>query len=434
VERLEGAVAVLPSAPQQTRSNDTHFPYRQDNDFYYLTGFAEPQSVAVIAPGRPEGEFVLFVRARDPERETWDGRRAGVEGARCDYGADQTFTIDELATRLPVLLEPYDEMVLPSGRNAELERAVLEARARTLQSRPRRGTGPVTLREGGAVLSEMRLRKEEPELVRLRRACAITCEGLAAAMKQVRPGMGEHEVEALLGYVYRARGGMGPGYGHIVAGGANATILHYEENRDLLRDGDLLLIDSGCEFDYYTADVTRTFPIGRTFSREQRAIYDVVLEAHREALAAVGPGKPFDAAHQTATTVIARGLVRLGILKGEPEELVAHGACKPFFMHRTGHWLGMDVHDCGTYVVGGTSRTLEPGMVLTVEPGLYFGEWCGDVDPKWRGIGVRIEDDVLVTAKGNENLTAACPVDPVEIEKLRAVGDKASPLEAIALS
>ena len=420
LERLPGAALLLTSAPEQVRSNDTHFRFRQDNDFYWLTGFPEPQSVAVLTPGRTEAPYHLFVRPRDPERETWDGRRSGVEGAARDHGASASYAIDELAAKLPSLLESVDVLYFNLGRHPEIDRLVLDTVARLKASRARRGTSPVEIRDANAFLADFRLRKTAPELDRLRRACAITGLAHEAAMRAVRPGMFEYEIEAVLDYEFRKHGGMGPGYDHIVAGGRNATILHYTENRDVLADGDVLLIDAGAEYDYYCADVTRTFPVGAAFTPEQRTIYDIVLAAQKAGIAEVKPGRPYEAAHDAALRVLVEGLIRIGVLKGSVDERVADGSYKPFYMHRTGHWLGMDVHDVGLYTVDGRSRPLEPGMVLTVEPGLYFGEWCGPVDARWRGIGVRIEDDVAVTETGNEVLSAACVKEPDAIEALRA--------------
>lgn len=420
LERLPGAALLLTAAPEQVRSNDTHFRYRQDNDFYYLTGFPEPRSFAVLTPGRTEAPYHLFVRPRDPERETWDGKRAGVEGAARDYRAGATYAIDELATKLPVLLETVDVVYFNLGRSPEMDRMLLDTVARLKATRARRGTGPIEIRDANAFLADFRLRKSAAELDRLRRACAITGEGHTAAMRATRAGMFEYEIEAVLDYTFRTHGAMGPGYDHIVAGGKNATILHYTENTDRLADGDVLLIDAGCEYDYYCADVTRTFPVGAAFTREQRAIYDIVLAAQKAAIAEVKPGKTFEAAHEASLKTLVEGLIRLGILSGTVDERVADGAYKPFFMHRTGHWLGMDVHDVGLYVDDGRSRRLEPGMVLTVEPGLYFGEWCGSVDERWKGIGVRIEDDIAVTETGSEVLSANSVKEPDEIEALRA--------------
>jgi Xaa-Pro aminopeptidase len=417
--RVSAAAVLLVSAPRAIRSNDDHYPYRQDSDFHYLTGFDEPEAVALLLPGENRPRYLLFVRPRDPVRETWDGRRSGVEGAVSVHGADEAFPIGELGERLPLLLEGIDTVYLPFGRDDELAAAVRAAVRRARAGRQRRGTGPVAVRDSAAEIGEARLVKSPFEIDLLRRACAITCEAHELVMRSIRPGERERDAEAILDYAMRRRGASDRGYPHIVAGGANATILHYNENQDTLSDGDLLLIDAGAECELYSADVTRTFPVGRAFTREQRTLYDLVLSAQKEALSEIAPGRPFDAYHKRALRVLTAGLVELGILAGEVDELIEKEAFKPFYMHRTGHWLGLDVHDAGLYTVAGAPRPLEPGMVLTVEPGLYFGEWCGEVDSRWKGIGVRIEDDVLVTEQGYENLTAACPKEPAELERRR---------------
>jgi Xaa-Pro aminopeptidase len=419
VEQIGKAVAVLPAPPEALRNGDNEYRFRQDSDLLYLTGFAEPESVAVLFPGEAGPRFVLFVRPRDPERETWVGRRAGVEGAVRDFGAAEAYPIGELAQRLPALLEGFDVLYYGLGRNPAVDRTVLDTVLTLKKTRPRRGTSPVEIRDPSLPLGETRLLKEAPELTRMRRACQISAEAHVESLRAARPGMREFELEAILDYAFRARGASGAGYGTIVAGGANATILHYVENCDPLRDGDLLLVDAGCEFDAYCGDITRTFPVGAAFTRDQRAVYDVVLAAEQAAIAEVGPGKPFDAAHNRAVEILTQGLIDLGVLKGPLADRIADNGYKPFYMHRTSHWLGLDVHDAGLYVAGGQARVLEPGMILTIEPGLYFGDYCGEVDPRWRGIGIRVEDDVLVTATGCENLTAACPKEPAELEALR---------------
>ena len=421
-EHLGDAAALLPTAPECVRSNDTSFTFRPDNDFFYLTGFPEPEAVAVLLPPGAAHRYVLFVRAKNPERETWDGRRAGVEGAVSHYGADVAYPIEELRERLPQLLESVDTLHFAIGRNQEIVPIVLDVLNGLKRTRPRRGTGPISLRDPGAWLAEQRLIKTRPELDRLRRACDITAEAHELAMRITKPEMWEYQVEATLDYVFRSRGGSGWGYPHIVAGGENATILHYTENESQLRDGELLLIDAGAEFECYSADVTRTFPVGTRFTDEQRKVYDIVLRAHQESMQLVRPGNRFADIHDHALKVLTAGLVELGILGGNVEELIAEKKYEPYYMHRTGHWLGLDVHDAGLYTVDGESRVLEPGMVLTVEPGLYFGDYAGEVDARWKGIGVRVEDDVLVTETGFENLTEACPVEPSAIESLCAEG------------
>jgi Xaa-Pro aminopeptidase len=421
LERLGGGVVVLRSNPEQTRSNDTEFPFRQDSDFHYLTGFDEPDAVAVITDAHAEHRFVLFVRPRDPEKEVWNGRRAGVEGATKTYGADAAFDVAELDAKLPGYLEGAKTLWFTPGLdaafNARLER-LLETQRR---SRPKTGKGPLVRTETGALVHPMRLLKAAEEIELLARACNVTAEAHNAALAQTRPGMFEYEVEALVNYVFRAKGGGAmPGYNSIVAGGENATILHYTENTSRLADGQLLLIDAGAEVGHYTADVTRTFPVGARFTPDQRTIYELVLKSQKAAIAAVKPGTRFDEVHEAALHVLVEGLIALGVLEGTVEENEAKNLYRPFYMHRTSHWLGIDVHDVGSYVdTAGASRPLEPGMVLTVEPGLYFGDTTVPYDARWRGIGVRIEDDVLVTATGHEILSASAIKDPDEIERVR---------------
>jgi Xaa-Pro aminopeptidase len=416
-----GAVAVIPAWPEHLRNGDVHHAYRPDSDLYYLTGFAEPEAVAVLATAHPEHRFALFVRPRNPERETWDGRRAGVEGAAAQFGAEKAFPIEELAKELPGYIQGATRLVARVGLHEEFDRKLFAALATARRTqRLHKREVPWEIHDPALYLGEMRLRKSRDELERLRRACAITAEGFREAMARARPGVGEWEVESLLTAAYRRNGSWGPsgaGYGHIVAGGANATVLHYRENEKRLPEGGLLLIDSGAEFEGYTADVTRTFPLGRRFSAPQRAVYEAVLEAHRAALAEVRPGSTLDRGHDAAIRVLTQAMVRLRLLEGDAEQLIKDEAYKRCFMHRTGHWLGMDVHDAGRYMVGGAPRVLEPGMVLTVEPGLYIREDDEKAPPDLRGIGVRIEDDVLVTAEGYEVLTASIPREVEDVER-----------------
>ncbi|MGH7726994.1 MAG: aminopeptidase P N-terminal domain-containing protein [Candidatus Eiseniibacteriota bacterium] len=430
LERMApSSVLLLRSNPEQTRSNDTHFPFRQDSDVHYLTGFGEPDCVVVLTNAHPEHRFVLFVRPRDPERETWDGRRAGVEGALAEYGPDAVHPIGELEEKLPAYLEGARTLYFTNGPDAAFGTTVDRLLARLRRTRPRTGKGPVAWVEQGEVTHELRLRKTSEELGLLRRASAITVEAHNAALAATRPGMSEREIEALLNYTFRVRGGSGPGYNSIVAGGVNGTILHYTENRSPLVDGELLLIDAAAEYEGYTADVTRTFPVGARYTPAQRAVYDIVLEAQHAAIAEVRPGNRFDDVHQAALEVLVGGLVRLGVLEGTVEELIAEKAYQPFYMHRTGHWLGLDVHDVGLYVDGkGESRPLEPGMVLTVEPGLYFGDVAVPYDARYRGIGIRVEDDVVVTASGHEVLTEGAIKQPDEVEAARAGKTVVTPL------
>lgn len=423
IARLGGGVAVVRSNPEQTRSNDTEFPYRQDSDLWWLTGFGEPDSVLVLSDRHPEHKAVLFVRPRDPEKETWNGRRAGVEGALAATGVDVTFSIDELDAKLPGYLDDAPTLYFTPGHDARFNARVEDVLAASRRVRARSGKGPAARVELAALTHEPRLIKTAEEIALLRRACDITGEAHNAALEGTRPGSHEYEVEALVNYVFRARGARAPGYNSIVAGGINGTILHYTENESRLADGQLLLIDAGAEVEGYTADVTRTFPVGARFTPPQRAVYDIVLAAQEAAIAAVRPGARFDESHHAALTTLVAGLVSLGVLEGRVEELIATKAYQPFYMHRTGHWLGLDVHDVGLYVdARGQSRPLEPGMVLTVEPGLYFGDTSVAYDPQYRGIGIRIEDDVVVTEKGHSVLSDSAHKSVADIEAARARG------------
>jgi Xaa-Pro aminopeptidase len=413
----KGGIAILPAAPTRVRNRDVEYAYRQDSDFYYLTGFAEPEGVAVLAPGRPHGEYLLFCRDRDPERETWDGRRAGPEGAVRDYGADDAFPVADIDDILPGVLEHCDRVYYTMGLHAEFDQRLL---GWVNQLRAAAKAGVSTPGEFVALdhlLHDMRLFKSRREVATMRTAAKIAAAAHVRAMRACRPGMMEYEIEAEFLHEFR-RHDATVSYHPIVGGGANGCILHYTENRDRLADGDLLLIDAGCEYDYYASDITRTFPVNGRFSPEQRALYEVVLEAQRAAIAAVEPGRHWDEPHEAAVRVLTRGLLRLGLLKGRLPKLVKDGAYRRFYMHRTGHWLGMDVHDVGDYKVGEEWRVLEPGMVLTVEPGLYIPPGSKGVAKKWWGMGIRIEDDVLVTADGAEVLSADAPKDPDEIERL----------------
>lgn len=401
------SVAVLPAAPVFIRNNDVEHDYRQDSDFYYLTGFDEPESVLVL--DAVERKMTLFVRARDPAREVWDGPRAGVDGAKEWFGADEAAVIGELDEKLPGLLQNRRRVVYRLGKNRPFDDRLLAALDRV---RARQRTGavvPTEIVDPGTLLHEMRLRKTPDELDTMRRAARVTREAHELAMARARPGMHEFEVEALLLDTFRRHGSERPAYGSIVGSGPNACILHYRKNDRRIQAGDLLLIDAGCEHGYYASDVTRTFPVGRPFSREQQAVYELVLEAQLEGIAAARPGTTVDAIHKRTVEVVTGGLVRLGLLTGEQEKIIETEGYKRFFMHRTSHWLGMDVHDVGAYFTDGKPRPLEAGMVLTVEPGIYIRPNDETVASEWRGIGVRIEDDVLVTATEPEVLTDGIP-------------------------
>jgi Xaa-Pro aminopeptidase len=409
------AVAVIPSAPVFIRNNDVEHEYRQDSDMFYMTGFDEPESVAVL--DAVTRKVTLFVRPRDPEREVWDGPRAGVDGAKSRYGADEAFVISELDEKLPGLLQNHRRVYYRLGHNRKFDDRLLGGIDR-VRMRQRTGvSAPSEIVDPGSVVHEMRLRKTPSEIEAMRTAARITREAHELAMSRTKPGMHEYEVEALLLDTFRRHGSERPAYGSIVGSGPNACVLHYRKNDRLIHGGELLLIDAGCEYGYYASDVTRTFPVGKPFSREQQAIYELVLEAQVEGIEATRVGANLDAIHKLCVDVIARGLVRLGLLSGEPEKLIESEAYKRFYMHRTSHWLGMDVHDVGGYYEGGKPRPLEAGMVLTVEPGIYIAPDDSTVAPEWRGIGVRIEDDVLVTPSGPEVLTAGIPKSVAELRQ-----------------
>jgi len=414
-----GAVAVIPTAPHRIRNNDSTYTFRPSSDFWYLTGFGEPGACLVLFPaaGGAPARSVLFLRERDREREIWDGRRLGLERAPAALGVDEARDVEALWDDLPALLAGHERIVWRLGDDVDADRRMVETFTR-MRGRARRSVKPpVALLDPAPTLHEQRLVKSKPEIERMRRAADITARAHRDLMGHVRPGMNERQVRAFLDHRYLSEGSTGAAYEHICAGGANACVLHYVENDADLADGDLILVDSGAECDYYAGDITRTFPVNGRFTDDQRAIYDIVLAAELAAIDAVRPGARFDDIHAAALGVIVSGLCELGLLEGTPEEVVEAGDHRRFFMHQTSHWLGLDVHDCGAYVVEGESRALEPGMVLTIEPGVYVAPDDEDVDPRWRGIGVRIEDDVLVTADGHEVLTAAAPKTPEEVEE-----------------
>ena len=411
------AALLLASPPEQLRNGDVHYKFRQDSDILYLTGFEEPGTVVLLRPDHPKTPFVMFVRPRNPSEETWTGRRAGVEGAVARFGADAAFPAGDLDSKLPELLSGVDDLHLSFGRDEEWDARVLRLVGR-MRAAERRGTrAPVRLVDARLSLHEMRLMKSADEVAALRRAAAITAEAHIGAMKAARAGRGEHEIEALIDYTFRRRGGTGPGYPSIVGCGDNAVILHYVENSAPLEEGKLLLVDAGCEVDGFTADGTRTFPVGRPFSPEQRRVYQAVLDVQEAAIAAVRPGVTLDAIHTQVVEQLTQKLVELGLLQGDVATLVSENAHRPYYMHRTSHWLGMDVHDVGFYSLEGAARPLVPGMVLTIEPGLYIAPDAA-APPELRGIGVRIEDDILVTDTGYENLTIATPKSVAELEAL----------------
>ncbi len=410
------AVAIIPAASEQVRNRDTHFTFRQNSDFRYLTGFDEPDAFLILAPKHELGASILFVRPRDAAREQWDGRRAGVTGALKDYGVDQAFTLDELDAKLPELLAGREQVFAPLGEDMGFAGRLFGwlAAVRRLQ---RAGVkAPGGWQDSAPLLHEMRLFKDEDELRVLREACRISELGHVAAMRACRPGAVEYALEAELLHTFRQHGGEAA-FPSIVAGGQNACILHYTENRSHLNKGELVLVDAGCEWGGYCGDISRTLPVGGRFSSAQRDVYSVVLAAQQAAIDAVRPGANFIQPHEAAVQVLTEGLVDLKLLKGKVSKLIEKEAYKRFYMHRTGHWLGMDTHDVGAYKVDGAWRALEPGMVLTVEPGLYI-DAGRDVPKELRNIGIRIEDDVLVTRESHEVLTEAAPKSIAALEAL----------------
>jgi len=416
----KNSIAILTAAPERVRSRDTHFPYRQDSDFHYLSGFPEPEAVLALLPKRREGEFILFCRERDRAREIWDGYRAGPEGARERYGADDAFPITDIDDILPGLLEGRDRVYYALGRNRAFDGRLLDW-LDGIRARARAGAvPPEEFVDLDHLLHEMRLFKSAKELGLMRKAGAISARAHCRAMRAARPGLYEYQLQAELEHAFASEGARHPAYGSIVGGGANACVLHYVENSASLQDGDLVLIDAGCEYQHYAADITRTFPVNGKFSAPQQALYEVVLAAQLAAIAAVRAGNHWDEPHKATVRVITEGLVELGLLKGKVDDLIAGNAYTQFYMHRAGHWLGMDVHDVGDYKIEGEWRTLEPGMVMTVEPGIYVAPDNRKVAKKWRGIGIRIEDDVAITRKGPEVLTAGVPKTVADIEHLMA--------------
>ena len=415
----KGAVAILPTAPVSLRNRDVEHPYRPDSDFYYLTGFKEPETVAVMIPKRKQAEYILFCRERDPKAETWTGRRAGLEGAKQRHGADDAFPISDIDEILPGLLENCERVYYTMGSDPVFDQRVI-GWVNQLRAKSRSGVHtPGEFVALDHLLHDMRLFKSREEVSIMRQAARISAQAHIRAMQVCKPGMMEYEVEAEVEHHFQKHG-CTTAYGSIVGGGANACILHYVENDQPLNDGDLLLIDAGAEKDCYASDITRTFPVNGRFNPEQKAIYNLVLAAQEAAINQVKPGNHWNQPHEAAVKVLTKGLVKLGLLKGSVSKLIKDETYRDFYMHRTGHWLGMDVHDVGDYKVGDQWRVFEPGMVLTVEPGLYIAEGHKKVAKKWWNIGVRIEDDVLVTKSGCDILTAHVPKTVAEIEALMA--------------
>lgn len=412
--KIGSGTAIFRSAPAAVMHNDVEYAYRQDSDFFYLTGFNEAAAVAVLAPHHEEHKFVLFVQPKDLEKETWHGYRAGVEGAKELYGADEAFPINELAEKLPKYLEKADRIYYHFGRDRTFDQTVLNHWQRLMATYPKRGTGPTAIEDSNIILHPMRLVKSETELALMRKAANISVAAHNRAQEFAKPGRYEYEIQAEIEHTFGLNG-CTPAYPSIVASGYNSCVLHYIENNRQMQENDLLLIDAGCACDYYNADITRTFPVSGKFTTEQQIIYDLVLQAQLQAISQVYPGNPYSKIHETAVRVLVEGLMDLKLLVGDIEEIIKEEKYKPFYMHRTGHWLGLDVHDVGVYQYGENPQVLQAGQVLTVEPGIYISPYIKPVEgqpevpEKWRGIGVRIEDDVLVTLESHEVLTAGVP-------------------------
>jgi Xaa-Pro aminopeptidase len=414
--KIGQGTAIFGSAPQAVMHNDVEYTYRQESDFYYLTGFNEAAAVAILAPHHEEHKFILFVQPKEREKEIWTGYRVGVDAAKEEYGADEAYPISELADKLTQYLTKADRIYYHMGRDQELNQQVIQQWQRLLLGYQKRGTGPMSIEDPATVLHPLRRVKSAAEIHALRQAATIAAEAHIHAMSFARPGKYEYQVQAEMEYLFRKNGAMGPAYPSIVASGGNACVLHYIENDSPIEDGDLLLIDAGCACDYYNSDITRTFPVNGKFTLEQKAIYELVLKAQLACIDKVVVGTTWDDFHKTAVQIITEGLVALGLLAGEVEQLIEEEKYKNFFMHGTGHWLGLDVHDAGSYRLNEeTWYQFQPGNVITVEPGIYISpdiiaaEGQPEIADRWRGIGVRIEDDVLVTTGQPDVLTAAVP-------------------------
>lgn len=423
--KIGQGTAIFRSAPHAVMHNDVEYNFRQDSNFYYFTGFNEPEAVAVLAPHHEEHQFILFVQPKDLEKETWVGYRTGVEAAKEKYGADIVFSIKEFSEKLPEYTKGGDRLIYHFGQDEKFNQKILKHYQWLLATRSKRGTGPTSLVDTNQFTHPMRMVKSPAEIAMMRKAAAISAQAHLWALEHTQPGMYEYQVQAEIENIFRKEGSLGFAYPTIVAGGANACVLHYVENSDRLNDNEMLLIDAGASFKYYNGDITRTFPVGKTFTAEQKIIYEIVLEAQKKAIAETTVGKSCRAGHDVAVRIVTQGLIDLKLLKGDIDELIEKEAYKPFFMHGTGHWLGLDVHDAGLYKLSGEKDDWSPlsvGNIITVEPGIYISPYIKPVEgqpeipERWHGIGVRIEDDVLVTETGNEILTAAVPKEVADME------------------
>ncbi len=423
MEKIGNGTAIFRSASLATMHNDVEHIFRQDSDFFYLTGFNEPEAVAVLAPHHQEHRFILFVQPKDPQKETWTGYRIGVEAAKIEYGADAAYPIAELEEKLFQYLAKADRIYYHFGRDRDFDRTIIGFWQKSIAMYPKNGYAATAIEDTNFILHPHRQVKSAAEIEMMRKATAISAQAHNRAREYAKPGHYEYQVQAEIEHIFRQQGAIGPAYPSIVASGANACILHYIENDRQMEENDLLLIDAGCACGYYNGDITRTFPVSGKFTPEQKAIYEIVLAAQLEAIAAVKPGNPYNQFHETAVRVLVAGLIDLGLLVGDIDEIIKEEKYKPFYMHKTGHWLGLDVHDAGGYKNGPDSwQILQPGHILTVEPGIYIApdlkpaEGQPEVPQKWRGIGIRIEDDLLVTQDGHEILTAAVPKAIADLE------------------
>ncbi|MCP5317321.1 MAG: aminopeptidase P N-terminal domain-containing protein [Chromatiaceae bacterium] len=415
-----GSVAILPTSVEAVRNRDVHHPYRPDSDFYYLTGFAEPEAVMVLVPGRTHGEYILFCREKDPAKELWDGSRVGLDGAVAQYGADDAFPISDLDDILPGLLEERERVFFAMGSDPALDKRVSDWVSQ-VRSRARAGVhGPIEFLALDHYLHDMRLYKSRAEVTVMRRAARLAAQAHTELMRRVEPGMYEYQLGAIFSHHCQMAGASQLAYPSIVGGGNNACVLHYIENSQPLNDGDLVLVDAGCELECYASDITRTYPVNGRFSEPQRILYELVLEAQAAAIDKARVGNHWNDPHEAAVRVLTKGLLKLGLLRGTLAKALKAKSYSRFYMHRTGHWLGMDVHDVGDYKVDGHWRLLEKGMVLTVEPGLYIPQGTKGIAKKWQGIGIRIEDDVLVTDGEPDVLSRDVPKSVELIESVMA--------------
>jgi Xaa-Pro aminopeptidase len=416
----DSSVVVIPNSKHQIRSNDVEYKFKPDTDFYYLTGFEEPNSVCILKKEKKDFSFILFLEPKDKDKEIWTGKRTGLEKAKSQFGADESYPFSHFNEKLKSILINFENIYYPLGKDPKLDSRITTI-VGDLKRLNRSGLkSPKRILDHRDIIHRMRFIKDSNEIGSMRKAAEISRFAHIEAMKLARPGIHEYELEAIIEYHFRKNGASGPSYPTIVGSGENCTILHYIENSKRIKDGDLILIDAGCEYENYASDVTRTFPAGKKFSSEQKDLYEIVLESQLKALGEIKPGKTFIDAHNKAVKVIVEGLKYVGLLKGSTEKIIKNGDYKKFYMHKTGHWLGLDVHDAGPYVdEKGKSIKLKPGMVTTLEPGIYTSN-SSDLPIRFRGIGIRIEDDVLITSRGHDVLTKGTPKTVKEIENLRS--------------